>query len=398
MSSHLFLTAPNPQIMQATSQRAPRIVISCNSPSSETSPQSVNCGAKRPKTTIRSAGDAICASESAIDAPEIAVDGECALLRLSAASSTTTTTSTTGTELPTVELAADVQRVIRYGMQLHQSASLHHAAHCFDLVRRRAAAPAERAFAAVNSIALLSKKARPISPELLEAADRDLQLAFLDVDSLSGEFSELFFFFPISISSLTSVSTFAEFHRFLAAEAMVCVAVTHADAYANVGDVDLAASLAEQCLAVLAQHALAEEHVKPLYWRLAVWHRRAQRPAVAAVFEARDAALGDNCGSALTIPSPGRAISPMRKNGGAKFVPIASVADEKAATHMPARVLCRPTAKRSALAAFPCLSTSPSPCSPTATTPTTSQAPTDEVLNLLPVLSAVIVGGCSNQE
>jgi hypothetical protein len=195
MSSHLFLTAPNPQIMQATSQRAPRIVISCNSPSSETSPQSVNCGAKRPKTTIRSAGDAICASESAIDAPEIAVDGECALLRLSAASSTTTTTSTTGTELPTVELAADVQRVIRYGMQLHQSASLHHAAHCFDLVRRRAAAPAERAFAAVNSIALLSKKARPISPELLEAADRDLQLAFLDVDSLSGEFSELFFFF-----------------------------------------------------------------------------------------------------------------------------------------------------------------------------------------------------------
>jgi hypothetical protein len=176
---------------------------------------------------------------------------------------------------------------------------------------------------------------------------------------------------------------------------MVGVTVAHADAYAHVGDFDLAANLAEQCLAVLAQNALCEEHVKPLYWRLAVWHRRAQRPAVAAVFEARDAALGADCGGALTIPSPGKAVSPVLKSGESMFVPIASVADAKAAQQAatlapPTRVLCRPTAKRSAFTAFPCLTSTASP--------TTPQAPSDAVLNLLPALSAVLVGGCSQDD
>lgn len=166
---------------------------------------------------------------------------------------------------------------------------------------------------------------------------------------------------------------------------MVGVTVAHSDAYANVGDFDLAANLAEQCLAVLAQHELPESHVKPLYWRLAIWHRRAQRPAVAAAFEARDRALGDACGSALTIPSGGKVVSPTHEER--KFVPLAMMAADESAvtTRSSARVLCRPTAKRSALAAFPCMS-GPS-ASPTAS-PT---APSDGVLDLLPVLGAVAI-------
>jgi hypothetical protein len=188
-SSQLFLTAPNPQIMHATSQRSPQIASDCAARPSATSGESVNCAAKRPKTTLRGAAAAICAPDSVADEPQIAADGESALQRLSAAAS--------GAALGASELAADVERAIRYGMHLHRVASLHHATYCFDLVRRRAAAPAERAFGAVNLIALLSKKSRPIAPALLEAADRDLQLAFLDVASLSRAFSELFFFvFP----------------------------------------------------------------------------------------------------------------------------------------------------------------------------------------------------------
>lgn len=219
MSNNFWLTAPSLQLMHT---HTPSTSTSTTSTSRTTFhrpvptsvgplPRSVNSGTMKRPYCAESDANASCAPD---DVNRVKERGECALLRLSGLNTAAVVSDNQGDD----EFDATIADAVRYGMHLHRSGSLNHAICIFDLVQRRARAPAERAFASVNLISLFGKSSRPVSSALLTAADRDIQLAFLAISSASGAFvSEHFPLFLLANVSfrLTSLFFSQNFTEFL---------------------------------------------------------------------------------------------------------------------------------------------------------------------------------------